>query len=151
VVHAETREIEFEAAIPADLIPAGGADTLARRHTRLIRWDQRGVVRRETGAVWTDLDAAASDGLIPAPPAGVRLILESGVVVGFDTAAGAGRFREMDYWRFSARTAGTQIERLTQAPPDGVHRHHARLAIVEAPATVVDDCPATPRQSGSLR
>jgi hypothetical protein len=68
VVHQETREIEFEGTIPADLIPGGGGDTLAARHSRLIRWDQRGVIRREDGTAWTDLDAAASDGLIPVPP-----------------------------------------------------------------------------------
>jgi hypothetical protein len=140
VIHAETREIEFEGTIPADLIPAGGDDTLAVRHSRLIRWDQRGVIRREDGTVWTDLDAASSDGLIPVPPAGTRLILESGIVVAFDTAAGAGRFREMDYWRFWARTAGTRIQVLTQAPPDGIHRHYTRLAILDMPATRVDDC-----------
>jgi hypothetical protein len=90
LVHEATREIEFEGAVPAELIPAGGSDTFASRHTRIIRWDQRGVIRREDGTAWTDLDAVASDGLIPVPPAGTRLILESGIVVGFDTQAGAG-------------------------------------------------------------
>jgi hypothetical protein len=140
VVHQETREIEFEGTIPADLIPGGGSDTPAARHSRLIRWDQRGVIRREDGTAWTDLDAATSDGLIPVPPAGTRLVLESGIVVGFDTAPAPGRFREMDYWRFWARTAGTQIQILTQAPPDGIHRHYTRLAILDMPATRVDDC-----------
>ncbi len=140
VVHAETREIEFDGTIHADLIPAGAEDTLTARHSRLIRWDQRGVIRREDGTVWTDLDAASSDGLIPVPPVGTRLILESGIVVAFDTAPAPGRFREMDYWRFWARTAGTRIQILTQAPPDGIHRHYTRLAILDMPKTRVDDC-----------
>jgi hypothetical protein len=140
VVHEETREIEFEGTIDADLIPSGGDDTLGARHSRLIRWDQRGVIRREDGTLWTDLDAGTSDGLIPVPPAGTRLILESGIVVAFDTAPGTGRFREMDYWRFWARTAGNRIQVLTQAPPDGIHRHYTRLAILDMPATRVDDC-----------
>jgi hypothetical protein len=140
IPYEETREIEFEKPIPAELIPAGGADSLAHRHTRLVRWDQRGVIRREDGTAWTDLDAASSDGLIPVPPAGTRLVLESGIVVAFDTAPGAGRYREMDYWRFWARTAGTRIQRLAQAPPDGIHRHYTRLAVLDMPATRVDDC-----------
>ncbi len=152
-VHEATREIELEAPVPAELIPAGGTDTLAQRHTRIIRWDQRGVIRREDGTAWADLDAAASDGLIPVPPAGTRLVLESGITVAFSTAAGAGRFREMDYWRFAARTAGTDIERLRTAPPDGIHRHYARLAVVEMPDTRVSDCrifwpPEIPQSEG---
>jgi hypothetical protein len=46
----------------------------------------------------------------------------------------------MDYWRFWARTAGTRIQILTQAPPDGIHRHYTRLAILDMPATRIDDC-----------
>ncbi|WP_299844354.1 DUF6519 domain-containing protein [uncultured Paracoccus sp.] len=134
-VDAETREISFETAIAADLRPSGvGGDTLAARHTRLIRWDQQGIIRRANGTQWVDLDAAASNGLIPVPPDGTVLVLESGITVSFSTAAGPGRFRPMDHWRFAARTAGTQIEILRAAPPVGIQRHHARLAMIRPAA-----------------
>lgn len=132
-VDPETRQIEFETAIPAELIPSGAAgDTLAARHTRLIRWDQRGLVRLAdaAGSEWVDLDADGADGLIPVPPGGTPVLLENGITVAFSTADGPGTFREMDHWRFAARTAGTQIEILRDAPPDGVQRHYARLAIL---------------------
>jgi Family of unknown function (DUF6519)/Right handed beta helix region len=141
-VDAETREVEFENAVEADLVPSGvGDDTLAARHTRLIRWDQAGVIRLDDGNEWVDLDADGSDGLIPVPPDDRAIVLESGITVSFSTADGAGTWREMDHWRFAARTAGTQIEILRAAPPDGVQRHYARLAIVVPGAEdVQDDC-----------
>ncbi|MEX0365264.1 MAG: DUF6519 domain-containing protein [Ruegeria sp.] len=133
-VDAETREVEFENAVEADLVPTGvDDDTLAKRHTRLIRWDQRGVIRLDDGTEWEDLDDPGSDGLIPVPPDNRAILLESGITVSFDTAAGPGTWREMDHWRFAARTAGTQIEVVTDAPPDGAQRHYTRLAVV-APA-----------------
>src|SRR5690606_26308336 len=122
-VDPETREIELEEALDADLVPSGVAgDTLAARHTRIIRWDQAGVVRLDDDSEWVDLDADGSDGLIPVPPAGTAVVLESGITVSFSTAEGPGGYREMDYWRFAARTAGTQIEILREAPPDGIQR-----------------------------
>lgn len=139
VVNEEAREIELEGSIDADLVPSGtGDDTLATRHSRLIRWDQSGTIRLEDGTQWVNLDAATSNGLIPVPPVGTRVILESGIVVSFSTASGDGRYREMDYWMFAARTAGTQIERLRASPPDGIHRHYSRLAVLSLPNTVMD-------------
>ncbi len=139
VVNEETREIELENTIDADLIPSGAADdTFVSRHTRLVRWDQKGTVRLEDGSEWINLDAAASDGLIPVPPIGTRVILESGIVVSFTTSSGDGRYREMDYWLFAARTAGTQIEQLRDAPPDGIHRHISRLALFSFPGNLTD-------------
>lgn len=132
-VHPDTREIEFETAVPVDLVPSGGpGDTLASRHTRLIRWDQRGIVRLadDDNTEWEDLDAGTANGLIRVPPDGTPVILESGITVSFGTADGPGAYREMDHWRFAARTAGTQVEILRAAPPDGVQRHYARLAIL---------------------
>lgn len=139
-VDPETREIEFETAIAPDLIPTGvGDNTLAARHTRLIRWDQRGVIRLADETVWVDLDADGSDGLIPVPADGRPVVLESGITVSFGTAPGPGTYREMDHWRFWARTAGTQIQRLREAPPDGVQRHYARLGVIN-PNGGVEDC-----------
>lgn len=142
-VHPETREIVFEAEIDAggneDLIPSGvNGDTLAARHTRLIRWDQRGQIRLSNGDLLVDLDADDSDGLIPVPADNEPVVLESGITVSFSTADGPGRYRDMDYWNYYARTAGPQLQRLTQAPPDGIQRHYARLAVVTFPDSVLD-------------
>ena len=139
-VHDETREIELDGTLDADLIPSGtGDDTALRRHSRLIRWDQGGVIRRADGTEWVDLDAPGADGLIPVPPAGTVLVLESGVTVAFDTAAGSGAYHELDAWSFAARTAGTQVETLAKAPPQSVQRHYCRLAIVTFP-NAQQDC-----------
>jgi hypothetical protein len=141
-VNPETREIEFEDAIGVDLLPSGmDGDTVATRHTRLIRWDQQGVIRLDDGSVWIDLDSEDSNGLIPVPPDNRAVVLESGITVSFSTAAGPGGYRAMDHWRFAARTAGTQIETLHGAPPDGVQRHYSRLAILhqeDGPASALD-------------
>lgn len=141
VVNEETREIELVGTIDADLVPSGvGGDTAQARRSRLIRWDQKGQIRRtDTKEVWADLDLPGSDGLIGVPPAGVELMLESGVTVSFSTAAGTGGFREMDAWSFWARTAGTQIQILTEAPPQSVQRHYTKLAVFTFPG-FRDDC-----------
>lgn len=147
VVHPETREIEFDEAIDApgagadDLIPSGiEDDTLAARHSRLIRWDQHGEVRLTDGTLIADLDHEDSDGLIPVPDDDTPVVLESGITVSFSTAPGPGGFRAMDYWCFAARTVGTQLERRVQAPPDGIQRHHTRLAVVRLQSASVLDC-----------
>lgn len=143
-VDPETRTVEFEDAIEGDLVPTGvDDDTVTTRHTRLIRWDQAGIIRLGDESVWTDLEADGSDGLIPVPPDDRAIVLESGITVSFTTAVGPGGYREMDHWRFAARTAGTQIEILRDAPPDGVQRHYSRLAIIRpggpnVPGTVLD-------------
>lgn len=139
LVNEETREIELEGTVDADLVPAGaGGDTPDARRSRIIRWDQRGVIRLADGSEWADLDAAGSDGLIPVPSDGTAILLESGITVSFSTAAGQGSYREMDCWRFAARTAGTQIEELQNAPPHSVQRHYCRLAVVTFPNSVQD-------------
>lgn len=139
VVHEETREIVLRGTVDANLIPTGvDGDTPAARRSRLIRWDQSGVILEADGTEWFDLNDA-SDGLIPVPPPGTTLILESGITVQFATAPGPGGYREMDSWSFAARTAGTQIETLTDAPPHSVQRHYTRLAIINFP-DVMDDC-----------
>jgi hypothetical protein len=139
-VNPETREIVFRpgSVIDAALVPGVG-DTLDARATRLIRWDQNTIIRRADDlSEWTNVDADASDGLIPIPPDGVALLLESGITVAFSTADGPGGFRDMDHWLFAARTAGTQIEELRAAPPRGIQRHYCKLAVVRLPDSVLD-------------
>jgi hypothetical protein len=138
-VHPGTRQIEFEQTIDDDLIPTGNdGDTPAARRTRLIRCDQRGEIVSADGTVLTDLDAEGSDGLIPVPGDDSPVVLESGITVSFSTAPGPGGFREMGYWCFWARTAGTRIQRLRAMPPDGIQRHDTRLAILRFPSSALD-------------
>ena len=66
------------------------------RHTRLVRWDQRGKVFEADGVtVWVDLDLAGSSGDIPLPPPGTTLVLENGITVtfGLDKTGGHERHR----------------------------------------------------------
>ena len=146
-----TRQIEFDREIDsadvgdtgengADLIPTGfGGDTLAARHSRLIRWDQSGVIDLANGDVLIDLQDTRTEGLIPVPDDGSAVHLEAGITVTFSTD-GPGAPHAMDWWSFHARTAGNQIDRLITAPPQGIQRHHARLAVVDPSTTFVDDC-----------
>lgn len=130
--------ISFSPALPANLIPVGGTDTLDARHTRVRRWDQKGTVRDANDNVIVNLDAAASSGLIPVPAAGVWVVLESGIQVQFELDPSGGGFHCGDYWVSAARTANTSVETCTQAPPRGTHRHYARLAIVTFPDDETD-------------
>lgn len=141
-VDEDTQTLEFDAPLSADLIPTNvGDDTAANRHTRVTRWDQFGQVTLADGTPWEDLDDPGSDGLIPVPTDGSSVHLEHGVVVSFSDEPTDGRIRSGDYWCFAARTAGAQVEELTEAPPEGIHHHFARLAIVDFAATPpVIDC-----------
>lgn len=137
----ELRRITLSGPLPADLVPAGGGDTLAARHTRIRRWDQRGVVLDANGTQIADLDTLASGGVVPVPAAGTTfVVLEHGVQVAFEIAATGGVFHAMDHWTFAARAVEpASLEILDRAPPAGIHHHYGRLAVVTFPSTV-DDC-----------
>ncbi|HEY7873661.1 MAG TPA: DUF6519 domain-containing protein [Actinomycetota bacterium] len=131
-VDDSARTISFTDPLPAELQPAD-ADDAARRHFRVRRWDQSGIVRSGTGDEIVDLDAAGSSGLLTVPANdATQVVLENGVVVSFSVTDG-GRFRSGDHWIFAARTADTSIEILDAAPPRGVHHHYARLGTVTFP------------------
>jgi hypothetical protein len=126
-VEDSTRTIEIDEPLPAAAFPVDARGQLdARRHTRIRRWDHRGVA----------LDA--SDGAIPVPPAGKKVVLENGIEVSFDLDADDGEFREGDYWTFAARTVDGSVESLQKARPRGIHRHYGRLAVITFPADVKD-------------
>lgn len=131
--------ISFSPALPTDLIPSGIAnDTLAKRHTRVKRWDQSGTVRDSNNNVLVNLDAVGSSGLIPVPAAGVWVALENGVQVQFSLQPAIGGFHCGDYWVSAARTADASVEALDFVPPRGLHHHYARLSLVTFPSTATD-------------
>ncbi|NIM95765.1 MAG: hypothetical protein GTO18_18855 [Anaerolineales bacterium] len=121
-------------------LPVGSFDaTVAKRHTRVRRWDQSGIVRTSTGTTHQNLDDATSKGVIVTPGTStVSLVLEDGIAVTFSTAAASGKFHSGDYWLFTARTADGSVEELKEAPPLGIHHHYCRLAIVTFPNKVTD-------------
>jgi hypothetical protein len=146
-----TRTITLTKQLTAGRFPAdaqGNPDPA--RHTRIRRWDQKGKILESDGSTYVDLDAAGT-GLIPVPPPGTTLLLENGIVVGFDLDTAGGAFRPGDYWAFPAR-AGQAFDTLDKAPPRGIHHHYARLAVVTFPvATSLDihDCRVPwPRECG---
>jgi Family of unknown function (DUF6519) len=137
IVTDSANTIKLRTAVTAASFPVGANGlTDPKRHTRLIKWDQKGKVYESDGtSVWTDLDAAGSSGDIPVPPPGTALILENGATVSFDLNPGTGSFKVGDYWNFAARTVDGTIENLIEAPPRGIHHHYARLAILTLGST----------------
>ena len=126
-VVTQTRTIEIDSALPAATFPVDAQGQLdAKRHTRIRRWDQKGA----------PLDA--SGGVLRVPPAGEVVMLENGVQVAFDLEGDGSEFKAGDYWTFVARTAGAWVEPLKQAPPQGIHRHYGRLAVLTLPGAVSD-------------
>ena len=121
----EGRTLTLDRDLPATLQSlAGRPDDIAASHLRVRRWDQsRGV------------DA---DGLLVVDAA-APATLEAGIRVQFGTVAG-GQFHLGDYWLFAARTSGATVDRLTAAPPAGVHRHYCPLALVDFGQREVLDC-----------
>lgn len=114
------------------------------RNTRIIRWDQGGIVFREDNTEYANLNDVTSSGLINVPPSGTRLFLENGILVDFDLedvvdeANFNPEFKVGDHWVFSARVNDASIELLDQAPPQGTHHHFAKLAIVNENG--INDC-----------
>lgn len=152
-VNAAARRITFTPALPADLLPASLPDAAfpAARHLRVRRWDQKGKVLVASAGtpLFQDLDLAASPGVIAVPAGGTTLMLENGVTVRFDAAGTAG-LRSGDFWVFAARTADASVEKLSSAPPRGIHHHYARLGIWTVGAGDPTDCrtPWPPRGDG---
>jgi hypothetical protein len=121
----------------AAALPAGQFDgvTPQSRHTRVVRWDQKGIVRDAANNPVADVDA--SGGVIPVPASG-NLVLEDGVEVSFTFDPAGAPLRTGDFWGFAARTVDASVELLDHAPPRGIHHHFCRLAMITFPSTVTD-------------
>jgi hypothetical protein len=115
-----------------------GAGVLKARHTRLRRWDHKGLVRDVNGTQIVDLDAPTSTGVIPVPASGAAIVLENGCQITFTVDPAGGAMRAGDFWSFAARTADASVEPLDKAPPRGIHHHYCRLAVVTFPSTASD-------------
>jgi hypothetical protein len=122
-------------------LPPGEFDaTNPKRHTRVIRWDQKGIVRDPVGNVIVDVDK--NGGLIPVPAAGTTIVLEDGIQItlSIDNAMPVPNFLPFDYWMFAARVVDSSIDILTQAPPRGILHHYAWLAMVTFPSGPASNC-----------
>lgn len=120
-------------------LPAGAFDaTKPDRCTRLIRWDQSGIVRDPVGTVIVDVDT--NNGLIPVPAAGTTIVLEDGVQVtlSIDAAMPVPSFRPLEHWSFAARVVDASVEILKASPPRGIIHHYGWLAFVTFPAAVTN-------------
>nr|BFD89348.1 hypothetical protein KitaXyl93_07080 [Kitasatospora sp. Xyl93] len=113
--------------------PAPEVGRLAERHPFLRRWDHRAPRGR---------DALPLAGGALRLREGAWLDLEDGVQVYFRPG---GDYARGDYWLVPARTATGSVEWPRNAageallqPPAGVRVHHAPLAWVKGPTTVVD-------------
>jgi len=129
-VHDDQGTMTLASALSPDLVMNQAA--ARSRHLRVRRWDQNGEVRRVDGTLVVDLSASA-EGVIPIPADGVAIVLEHGLTVRLRAAGGT--FHQGDYWVFAARTSGTSVEQLTDAPPLGTHHHYARLGVFNFPDT----------------
>ncbi|MDP5220849.1 DUF6519 domain-containing protein [Ruegeria sp. 2205SS24-7] len=137
-VDRTARTLTFETALPNGMFPTNAQQqTNANRNTRVRRWDQTGAVRSAAGNTIQNLDTTGAAG-IQIPVAGTQVFLEHGILVDFNLDPAGGEFHTGDHWVFAARTADASIEILDEAPPLGIHRHYARLAIVDFPENEID-------------
>jgi hypothetical protein len=135
-----TRTITLAAPLLAADFPVDGLGApTGGWHLRLRRWDQQGPVLRADGTTYANMDAPGASGEIIIPADATQLLLENGVLVSFSVAAAGGEFHSGDWWAFAARAADASLETLDEAPPRGVHHHHAKLAVVTG-AAEADDC-----------
>jgi hypothetical protein len=100
---------EVERIITLDRNVPAGTYSVAR-HARIRRWDQTQNV---------DINGLLTTAAGPIP-------LEDGIQVRFS----GDNFKVGDHWSFAARTAIGDVERLVEAPPQGIKHHYCRLALV---------------------
>ena len=108
------------------------------RHTRIRRWDQKGLVLDTNGNTVANVGQAGGPGDIPIPDGTTVIVLENGVTVQFSLNPAGGVFLPGDYWNFAARASDGSVEPLASAPPLGIHHHYARLAVVTFPGPALD-------------
>jgi hypothetical protein len=97
---------------------------------------------------WDQTDPVTAEGVIAHTDAEGWLNLEGGIQIQFHE----GTYRSGDYWLIPARTVTGEIEwppfktpnvQPVPQPPDGIHHHYCRLALIEAAADgglTIHDC-----------
>ncbi|MBU6399278.1 MAG: hypothetical protein KGS61_03085 [Verrucomicrobia bacterium] len=141
-VNASAKTITLTSAVSTSNFPTdANGQTDPSRHTRIRRWDQEGQISLvdAQGHVsnYFNLDTAGQ-GDIPVPPPGTTLLLENGITINFGWNADQAQPRTGDFWTFTARTADGSVGPLTQAPPQGIFHHYARLSVVTFPSSAPD-------------
>jgi hypothetical protein len=115
-----TQTLGFAGPLPVLDFPEGAVEE--KNHLRVIGWDHQAD--------------EANGGLIPLTD-GEEVALEHGITIMLQ--AGQNPIVHYgDHWCFAARTAEADIEKLTGAPPFGVHHHFCKLAIVDRDSN--EDC-----------
>lgn len=95
-------------AVLTEPLPPGALDPRFRPRAR--RWDAIAASAR----TWLELDD------------------------GIELRLGGATFRTGDYWTFSARSADRTVDRIREAPPQGIHHHRCALALISADGSVRD-------------
>jgi hypothetical protein len=143
-LHGELRKVvgvdeTAETITLAGALTAGAFDaTDSTRHTRVVRWDERGAA----------VDAAGGVVAVPAGGPASPIVLEDGVQISFDVDPAGGDFHVGDYWVFAARTVDASVELLVDEPPRGIKHHFCRLAVVTFPDGASDCRKPPPADDG---
>ena len=125
------------AGLPGTVVQVTDVDETERILTLSAKVQGYSVARHARARRWETAPVPVSAGTQQA-------LGTDGVLITLD---GAG-FAPGDHWLFAARTAIGDVERLTAAPPLGIRRHYAPLALVRWTSTdgtvssVVEDCRA---------
>jgi hypothetical protein len=130
------RTIQLKTPLTAGMFDA----TKPERFTRVIRWDQKGIIRDTAGNPIVDVDT--SGGLIPVPAAGKTFVIGDGiqVTITIDPSLPLPELRALTYWNFYARMIDASVEILTKAPPRGILHHYAWLGFVTLPGGPTPSC-----------
>lgn len=123
-----TNLVTLNTALPEEDFPVLPSNaTEPERHTRIKCWNQKNGVDVNSGLLTVS---------------NASIYLEAGIQIDFSIDADpalSGNFKAGDYWMFYARSADASIEILDKAPPEGIHHHYARLAVLNFP-NVQADC-----------
>jgi hypothetical protein len=140
-LNAAAKTITLDSPVSSTNFPVTGGLTDASRHTRIRRWDQKGTVYDSNQNTVVVLGSGGNQGDIPIAAGGNEIVLENGVTVSFSLSNSSGLFLAGDFWAFAARATDGTVEIITQAPPQGIHHHYAKLSVVSfGPPISAPDC-----------
>ena len=135
-----TATLTLSAALAPDFDPSNPA-----RHTRVIRWDQKGAISAPDGTRLGDVDTW--NGAIPIPSGGAAVVLEGGVAIAFNVPGqraraphGSGRVRELVEEEVIALENEIEIIEVTVSAPGRrqARSRRARTAVPGDPFRTAD-------------